>query len=53
MTKSRSIYLGQAETWLNAIINKAGERDSFYRDLAERRKVKIAELLPVFKMNDN
>ncbi|MDD9972623.1 MAG: hypothetical protein OXU27_01385 [Candidatus Poribacteria bacterium] len=43
--KSRSIYLNQAETWLNAIIDKAGEKDSFYRDLAERRKVGIAVLL--------
>lgn len=27
--------------WLNKIINKAGENDSFYRDLAERRLIKV------------
>ena len=27
--------------WLNKIIDKAGENDSFYRDLAERRLKKV------------
>ena len=38
-------YLEQAEMWLNNIINNAGETDSFYRDLAERRKIKVTEFI--------